>query len=349
MTNIRFTQFFVAALLLGLSLGRLTSASAADLESITYSPDITVLLGSRTVVDHEVVRERGGNFQRRLIAGGVNDVDAFYRFDDGSALFSLGVATVANGQFARPGDILSASSDGVVTVLDSRALGVPEGANLDAVSAVPGFPDFLLLSFDITVKLDGQVFADEDIIMFGPGADGQNKFGMSLDLSQMGIDESLDLDALHIERVAPTFLYMSFDGSGRVGNVSFDDEDVLEFDNEQLAWRLAYDGSERFEGWKPGDLDALYVVVEQDEPPPPPPPPPPPQEVLGDLDSDADVDQADFQILARSMGSCTGDEGFAPAADFDQDGCVTPADADIWFDHFTTFLILQILSNGVLQ
>ena len=71
--------------------------------------------------------------------------------------------------------------------------------------------------------------------------------------------------------------------------------------------------------------------------------------MLGDLDNDSDVDQADFQILARSMGSCTGDEGFAPAADFDQDGCVTPADADIWFDHFTTFLILQILSNGVLQ
>ncbi len=138
---------------------------------------------------------------------------------------------------------------------------------------------------------------------------------------------------------------MSFDGSGRVGNVSFDDEDVLEYDGQ--TWRLAYDGSERFEGWKPGDLDALYVVVEQDEPPPPPPPPP--QEVLGDLDRDGDVDQADFQILTQSMGFCAGDEGFASAADFDEDGCVTPADSDIWFDHFVTFLIQQILSNGVLQ
>ena len=199
MTNIRFRQFSVAALL----LGRLTSAAAADLESITYSPDITVLLGSRTVVDHEVVRERGGNVQRRLIAGSVNDVDAFYRFDDGSALFSLNVSTVANGQFARPGDILSASSDGVVTVLNSQALGVPEGANADAVSAVPGEPDFLLLSFDITVKLDGRVFADEDIIIFGP--DG---FRMALDTSDAGIDESLDLDALHLETVQPALFYL---------------------------------------------------------------------------------------------------------------------------------------------
>ena len=334
MTNIRFTQFCAAAFL----LARLTFAAAADLESLSYSPDVTVLLGSRTVVDHEVVRERGGNLQRRLIAGSANDVDAFYRFDDGSALFSLGVATVANGLFVRPGDILKASSDGVETVLDSRELGLPEGANVDAVSAVPGEPNFLALSFDITVKLDGQVFSDEDIIVFGP-----NGFSMGVDSSDAGIDEGLDLDALHVESVAPTLLYVSFDSSSRVGNVSFDDEDVLEYDGQ--TWRLAYDGSERFEGWKPGDLDALYVVVEQDEPPPPPPA----VQVLGDLDNDGDVDQGDFLILTRSMGSCAGDEGVAPAADLDQDGCVTPADSDIWFDHFVTFLIQQIFSNGVLQ
>ncbi len=221
MTKIRFTQFCAAAFL----LGRLTFAAAADLESLSYSPDVTVLLGSRTVVDHEVVRERGGNLQRRLIAGSANDVDAFYRFDDGSALFSLGVATAANGLFVRPGDILKVSSDGVETVLDSRELGLPEGANADAVSAVPGEPNFLALSFDITVQLDGQVFSDEDIIIFGP-----NGFSMGVDSSDAGIDEGLDLDALHVEDVAPTLLYVSFDSSGSIGNVSFDDEDVLEYD-----------------------------------------------------------------------------------------------------------------------
>jgi len=338
MTNTLFNRTAAVVMML-LLLGSI--APAAELESVSYSPDITVRLGSRAVVDHEVVRERGGELQRRLIAGSANDVDAFYRFEDGSALFSLEIATVANGRFARPGDILAASSQGVQTVIDSRAMGVPEGVNADAVSGVPGEPDFLLLSFDVTVKLDGQVFADEDIIAFGP-----NGFSLALDVSQAGIDESLDLDALHVESVAPTLLFASFDGSGRVGGVSFDDEDVLEFDGQ--TWRLAYDGSSRFPGWEPGDLDALYVVVEQDEPPPPPPPPPV-QEVLGDLDGDRDVDQTDFQILARSVGLCTGDQGFAVAADFDQDGCVTQADADVWFDHFVTFLVQQILSNGVLQ
>ena len=231
MTNIRFMKFFVAALLLGLSLGQLTSAAAADLESITYSPDITVLLGSRTVVDHEVVRERGGSFRRRLIAGSANDVDAFHRFDDGSVLFSLGVATVADGRFARPGDILAANSEGVQTVLDSQALGVPIGANADAVSIDPG-SDALLVSFDITVKLGDRVFADEDIISFLG-----NRFRMVVDVSQLGIDESLDLDALHVESGPPTLVYMSLDGSGRVGNISFADEDVLEFDGQNVATR----------------------------------------------------------------------------------------------------------------
>lgn len=337
MTNTLFNRVALAALMLLLPAN---IVPAAELESVSYSPDITVRLGSRPVVDNEVVRERGGEIQRRLIAGSANDVDAFYRFEDGSALFSLGVATVANGLFARPGDILAASSQGVQTVLDSRALGVPEGVNADAVSGVPGQPDFLLMSFDVTVKLDGQVFADEDIITFGP-----NGFSLALDVSATGIDESLDLDALHVESVSPTLLYASFDGSGRVGDVSFDDEDVLEFDGQ--TWRLAYDGSSRFPGWEPGDLDALFVVVKEDGPPPPPPPPV--QEVLGDLDGDLDGDQADFGILARSIGLCAGDQGFAAAADFNQDGCVTQADADVWFDHFVTFLVQQILSNGVLQ
>ncbi len=52
MTNHRCTTLAILALL----LGRFTSGAAVDLVSITYSPDITVVLGSRVVVDGEVVR-----------------------------------------------------------------------------------------------------------------------------------------------------------------------------------------------------------------------------------------------------------------------------------------------------
>ncbi len=332
MTNHRCAALAVPALLLGL----FTSGVAADLVSITYSPDITVLLGSRVVVDEEVVREDSDGFRRRLIAGSANDIDAFHRFADGSALFSFDVSTVANGQFARPADILAVGSGGVQTVLNSRNLGVPLGANADAVSLEPG-TNALLISFDITVKLGDTVFADEDVIRFN----GQS-FSMYFDASAAGIAEGLDLDGVHAE---PGLLLVSFDGSGHAGGVHFDDEDVLEYDGQSGSWSLAYDGSARFDGWKPGDLDALFAVVEQEEPPPPPPPPP----VPGDLDGDLDVDQADFRILSQSMGLCSGDLGFAATADYDQDGCVTPADSERWFDHFVTFLIQQILSNGVLQ
>ena len=268
-----------------------------------------------------------------MIAGGPSDVDAFHRFADGSVLLSLEASTVANGRFASPADILAFGSGGVQTVLDSRSLGVPVGANADAVSIEP-VTDALLISFDITVKLGDTVFADEDVIRFN----GQS-FSMYFDASAAGIAEGLDLDGVHAE---PGLLLVSFDGSGHAGGVHFDDEDVLEYDGQSGSWSLAYDGSARFDGWKPGDLDALFAVVEQDEPPPPVQP-------EGDLDGDFDVDQADFQILSRSLGLCAGDQGFAPAADYDQDGCVTSADSDRWFDHFVTFLIQQILSNGVLQ
>ncbi len=329
MTNHRCTTLAILALL----LGRFTSGAAVDLVSITYSPDITVVLGSRVVVDGEVVRERSDGFTQRLIAGGPSDVDAFHRFADGSVLLSLEASTVANGRFASPADILAFGSGGVQTVLDSRSLGVPVGANADAVSIEP-VTDALLISFDITVKLGDTVFADEDVIRFN----GQS-FSMYFDASAAGIAEGLDLDGVHAEH---GLLLVSFDGSGRAGGVHFDDEDVLEYDEQAGSWSLAYDGSARFDGWKPGDLDALFAVVEQDEPPPPVQP-------EGDLDGDFDVDQADFQILSRSLGLCAGDQGFAPAADYDQDGCVTSADSDRWFDHFVTFLIQQILSNGVLQ
>ena len=329
MTNYRCTTLAILALL----LGRFTFGAAVDLVSVTYSPDITVLLGSRVVFDGEVVRERSDGFRRRLIAGGASDVDAFHRFADGSVLLSLEASTVANGRFARPADILAFGSGGVQTVLDSRSLGVPLGANADAVSIEPA-TDALLISFDITVKLGDTVFADEDVILFN----GQS-FSMYFDASAAGIAEGLDLDGVHAEH---GLLLVSFDGSGRAGSVHFDDEDVLEYDEQAGSWSLAYDGSARFDGWKPGDLDALFAVVQQDEPPPPVQP-------EGDLDGDFDVDQADYRILSRSLGLCAGDQGFAPAADYDQDGCVTQADADIWFDHFVTFLIQQILSNGVLQ
>lgn len=51
-----------------------------------------------------------------------------------------------------------------------------------------------------------------------------------------------------------------------------------------------------------------------------------PLPLTGDIDLDCDVDIADVAALLSSFGSCNGDGGFNPAADFDASGCVDIAD-----------------------
>jgi hypothetical protein len=49
-----------------------------------------------------------------------------------------------------------------------------------------------------------------------------------------------------------------------------------------------------------------------------------------DLDGDGDIDNADLAIIRLSLKKCTGQAGYNPAADFDQDGCVTLVDYQMW-------------------
>jgi hypothetical protein len=56
--------------------------------------------------------------------------------------------------------------------------------------------------------------------------------------------------------------------------------------------------------------------------------------VLGDLDGDGDVDQADYAVFRTTLGKCKGAPGFSAAADYDGDGCVTLADYRIWYGYF---------------
>ena len=110
-------------------------------------------------------------------------------------------------------------------------VGIPNGARIDAVAVTSA--DMVLLSLDVSVG----VFDDEDVLRI----DG-NSLALFLDLSEVGIDPSLDLDGLDVEESGTTRLYVSFDGSGTVDAVPFDDEDIAIYDLTTQAWGLAYDG-----------------------------------------------------------------------------------------------------------
>ena len=70
-----------------------------------------------------------------------------------------------------------------------------------------------------------------------------------------GIDEALDVDAA--QHLGGPNWALSFDTSGSVGGIDFDDEDVLEYDGS--AWTLAFDGSTQDPDWAAADLDAVFV------------------------------------------------------------------------------------------
>lgn len=57
-----------------------------------------------------------------------------------------------------------------------------------------------------------------------------------------------------------------------------------------------------------------------------------------DLDGDGDVDGDDRDILRGAFRSCTGDDRFIAAADFDEDGCVTFNDYREWYRCYREYL-----------
>lgn len=59
--------------------------------------------------------------------------------------------------------------------------------------------------------------------------------------------------------------------------------------------------------------------------------------VPGDLDKDGDVDTADQTRFRSTLGKCTGNAGYLSEANYDGVGCVTYADYQRWYSHYTAY------------
>jgi hypothetical protein len=60
--------------------------------------------------------------------------------------------------------------------------------------------------------------------------------------------------------------------------------------------------------------------------------------VLGDFDLDGALGEGDCRLLEAAIGKRWGEAGFLPAADEDEDGQVTAADADAWLNRYRTWI-----------
>lgn len=244
------------ACLLGLGLGLTTAdvRAAAPVDEVRYSTDATSVLGATTLADEEVAADDLGGNVSPVLAGLLPpgaDLDAYELLANGDELFSLDTtADLAGGLHVGPGDVVRYDGTTLTLEFDAVAGGLPPGVNVDAVGVVGGD---LLLSFDVTVDLGGQIFDDADLARLGGTG-----FSLHFDAQAAGVDAALDLDAVYYSECYG-FLLVSFDGAGAIGAIPFDDEDVLEYDPAGGTWDLSYDASSFHPGWSTADLDALHV------------------------------------------------------------------------------------------
>jgi hypothetical protein len=274
-------------------------------QSLRLSPDTTTVLGGMTVPDEAVAEDDlAGNVSLPdvgpLPAGA--DLTAYHVLPNGDQLLALDTTVVLGGVTVQPGDVVRFDGTTYVTAFDASSAGVPAGTYVDAVTD-DGVD--LVLSFDTAVRLGGVFYDDADLVRF----DGQ-AFAPLFDSDAAGVPAGLDLDAAHV--LPDATLLLSFDTSGSIGAVDFDDEDVLGFDPGSGTWSMVYDGSAQHRAWGGADLDALHGAFVEAGP------------TACDVDSDGDIDKADLSLISRSRNQPA--SGPDDPRDANGDGLITPAD-----------------------
>lgn len=248
---------FAAALSL-LLLYAQVSLALTPLDALRYAPDITVDLSGTTVDHNDVAEDDLGGLVTLVDIGAIPSaaiVSAYDVLDSGKQLLAFDIdLELPGGLIVRPGDVVSYDGATYTRIFDATANGIPRGVITDAVAAIG--PMDLLLSFDVTLALGDIVATDRDIVRFHDGV-----YSLFFDGTAAGVTPGTDLDGLHCIR-QNGHLLMSFDVSGVLGGVQFDDEDVLEYTPGPGTFELAYDGQSAHAGWYGADLQALFAITD---------------------------------------------------------------------------------------
>ena len=231
-------------------LAAAVAQAETPLVSLRASADVTVVLGGQTVDDGTMIDDDLAGSIGLLDVGDVTssaDLAAYHRRANAEQLFVLDIATPLAG----PRDVVLWDGSSQLLEFDGAAHGIPDGSAIDALAERDGL---LFFSFDVTTRLEEIPFDDADLARWNGTA-----FELAFDARAAGVPDGLDLDAV-AALPSGTWLF-SFDGSGRLGGVDFDDEDVLEWSPLLASWDLAYDGSAQHAAWSAADLDALDATA----------------------------------------------------------------------------------------
>ena len=227
--------------------------ATTPLLAVRYASDIAVLLGGTAITPADVAEDDLMGMVTPVDVGPIPrdaHIDAYQLLSNGDQLLSFDTTIeLPGGVVARPADVVRFDGAAYSIAFDGTANGIPEGVNTDAVAVFEGD---LLLSFDTSVSLSGTSFEDEDLVRFkSAGASFEPFFNGA----SAGVPSDLDLDGA---QVLGTSLFLSFDGSGTIGGIPINDDDVLEFDG--TVFTIAYSGAMHHAEWGAADLLALYVL-----------------------------------------------------------------------------------------
>ena len=227
----------------------------AGLSLLRHSADVSTDLALTPLNDEDIAEEDPTGSVSSVNIGpipSVADLDAYHLLPSGNHLLSFDTTIELPGAVtASPGDVVLFDGQGYSLAFSASGHDLPAGLNLDAVSALNNGD--LLASFDASFSFLGEVIDDEDLVRISGGV-----VSVYLDGSSEGVPTPLDVDAIHYVEGEGTLL-LSFDSSGGIGGLRFDDEDVVAYEPSTGIWSMLYDGSAEHAGWSKADLDSLYA------------------------------------------------------------------------------------------
>lgn len=239
----------VGAALLVAQLCPPTLHAAPTVENLRYILDIDsdaigTLLEDHRVTDQSFVVASGPTSQD-LGVPATAAIDAYVLLDDGSQVVSVDTTVELGGLLVEPGDLVR-FDDGVWSLeADASALGLTSSANLDAATWIAGG---YLVSFDLTLELQtvdaGTLIVDDDDLV---RLEDAGFTALAFDGSAAGVPSAADLDAVW---AFENSYYVSFDISGVIDGMSFDDEDLLVVGSDGTGWAMS------------GDIDALFLFLQ---------------------------------------------------------------------------------------
>lgn len=187
-----------------------------------------------TLKDHEIAaadKSMGGLNDLTTITGllPVNiHIDALDYIDRTNVYFSLGESAKIGGTTYAEEDIIYWNGGAFAMAWDGLNNELPPSADVDALDLIATLPLEFSISLDrdakLTVNSSPTSIADEDLVHFKTAA---GFTAVDFDGSAQGVSPNVDLDGFN--RKTATQWIMTFDSTGKVGALRFDDADVLQW------------------------------------------------------------------------------------------------------------------------